>query len=437
MKRFVACICSLLLIPAFICAENSYRPTEQNLQARQWFQDSKFGLFIHWGPYSVLENGEWVLEKSKMLLEDYRNLAASKFNPIKFDPAAWVALAKDAGMKYITITSRHHDGFAMWGTKQNDWNIVDGSPCGSDLLKSLADECRRQDIKLFLYYSQLDWHHPDYFPYGETGRYSGRSLEGNFNKYLDYMDAQLAELLTGYGEIAGIWFDGMWDKPTAEWRLKQTYSFIHQFQPAALIGSNHHLTPFDGEDIQMFEKDLPGQSTQGFNTESTKISSLPLETCETINNSWGYNRNDKSFKSTKDLIHYLVKAAGHNANFLLNIGPCPDGTIQPEFVERLQALGVWLRKHGASIYGTRGGPIEPKSWGVSTQKGNKIYLHILNWEKEPISIPCLGTLVRANLWPSGSQAAVVQEDNRLIFDLSENEIDEIDTILEIEFSLGI
>ena len=433
MKRLYGAIFVLFLVPTLIFGEQSYQPTEQNLQSRKWFQDSKFGLFIHWGPYSVLEKGEWVLENSKLSLEDYENLATSKFNPTKFDPAAWLALAKAAGMKYVTITSRHHDGFAMWATKQNDWNIA-ASPYGADLLKLLADECHRQDIKLFFYYSQLDWHHSDYFPLGTTGHYSGRSLSGDFSKYLDYMDAQLTELLTGYGDIAGIWFDGMWDKPAVDWRLMQTYSLIHRLQPAALIGSNHHLIPFDGEDIQMFEKDLPGQCTQEFSHESTTISSLPLEMCETINNSWGYNSNDKNFKSTKDLIHYLVKAAGNNANFLLNIGPCPDGTIQPEFVERLQELGVWLKKNGQSIYETRGGPIEPMSWGVATQKGNKIYLHILKWEKEQLSIPCVGNIAQASIWPSRSQVAVTQEGNNLVLHLSEDDIDEIDTIVELELT---
>lgn len=297
MKSLFVAVLSLFLIPTLIFGEQLYQPTEQNLQARKWFQDSKFGLFIHWGAYSVLENGEWVLEKSKLSLEDYENLAISKFNPIKFDPATWVALAKDAGMKYINITSRHHDGFAMWATKQNDWNIVNASPCGVDLLKLLADECHHQGIKLFFYYSQLDWHHTDYFPLGKTGYHSGRLLDGNFDKYLDYMDAQLTELLTGYGDIAGIWFDGMWDKPTADWRLMKTYSLIHQLQPSALVGSNHHLAPFDGEDIQMFEKDLPGQCTGEFNNESTEISSLPLETCETINDSWGLIATIKTLKA--------------------------------------------------------------------------------------------------------------------------------------------
>lgn len=422
------------MIPGLVFGELSYQPTQQNLQSREWFQDSKFGLFIHWGAYSVLGKDEWVLEKSKLSLEGYESLAISKFNPIKFDPVAWVALAKDAGMKYITITSRHHDGFALWATHQNDWNVVAASPYGGDLLKLFADECHRQDIKIFFYYSQLDWHHPDYFPLGATGHYSGRPLSGDFNKYLDYMDAQLTELLTGYGDIAGIWFDGMWDKPTADWRLMQTYSLIHRLQPAALVGSNHHLTPFDGEDIQMFEKDLPGQCTQEFSNESTTISSLPLEMCETMNNSWGYNSSDQNFKSTKDLIHYLVKAAGNNANFLLNIGPRPDGTIQPEFVERLQELGVWLKKNGESIYGTRGGPIEPMSWGVTTQKGNKMYLHILNLEKVPLSIPYVGDVVQACVLSNKSQVTVTQDDKNLIVHLSEEGIDEVDTIVEIEFA---
>jgi alpha-L-fucosidase len=322
----------------------------------------------------------------------------------------------------------------MWATKQNDWNIVNASPYGADPLKLLVEECHRQDIKVFFYYSQLDWHHPDYFPLGKTGYYSGRFPIGDFSKYLDYMDAQLTELLTEYGEIAGIWFDGMWDKPKANWRLQQTYSLIHQLQPAALIGSNHHLTPFDGEDFQMFEKDLPGQCTQEFSNESTAISSLPLETCETINNSWGYRSNDKNFKSTKDLIHYLVKAAGNDANFLLNVGPGPDGTIQAEFVERLHEIGNWLKNNGESIYETRGGPIGPTSWGVSTQKRNKIYLHVLEWEKEPLSIPFIENIVRASIWPNGSQVVVSQEDDNLILHLPEDEIDEIDTIIELELT---
>ena len=261
-------------------------------------------------------------------------------------------------MKYITITSKHHDGFAMFATKQNKWNIVDATPYAKDPLKMLAEECHKQGIKLFFYHSQLDWHHPDYYPRGRTGQAAGRPDSGDFNHYLDFMDSQLQELLTNYGEIGGIWFDGWWDKPDADWRLPKTYGLIHRLQPAALIGSNHHRRPFDGEDFQMFEKDLPGGNTAGFNDQS-EIGTLPLESCDTINIAWGYNATDKNFKSSKQLIQYLARNAGYNANFLLNIGPMPTGKIQPEFVERLRAMGQWLGRNGESIYGTRGGPLPP------------------------------------------------------------------------------
>jgi len=427
---------SCCVLPLLLAAEPAYQPTAENLQAREWFRDSKFGLFIHWGPYSVLENGEWVLEKAKLSLEEYEREAVSQFNPTQFDPASWVALAKAAGMKYITITSRHHDGYAMWATKQNDWNVIDASPCKTDLLKLLAEECRREEMKLFFYYSQLDWHHADYFPLGKTGHSTGRSTEGEFNQYLDYMDAQLTELLTEYGDVAGIWFDGMWDKPEAEWRLGQTYSLIHRLQPQALVGSNHHLDPFDGEDIQMFEKDLPGQATGGFCRESTSISSLPLETCETMNHSWGYDNRDQNYKSTKELIHYLVKAAGNNANFLLNVGPRSDGTIQPEFVQRLEKVGEWLKKNGRSIYGTRGGPFKAMPWGVVTRKGNKLYVHVLNWNSEPIAIP-VKNIARATLFSNGANVKVMEGKGGLELHLNEDDIDEIDTIVELELDFEL
>ena len=216
-----------------------------------------------------------------MRVSDYERLP-SQFNPQNFDPTAWVALAKSAGMKYITITSKHHDGFAMFDSQVSDWTIVQRTPYKRDVLKLLADECHKQGIKLFFYHSQLDWHHRDYFPRGATGHSSGRPESGVWSKYLDYQNAQLRELLTNYGEIAGIWFDGWWDKPDADWQLDKTYQLIHSLQSQTLIGNNHHRTPLPGEDFQMFEKDLPGRNTAGFNEEE-KVANLPLETAETIN----------------------------------------------------------------------------------------------------------------------------------------------------------
>ena len=292
-------------------AQEGYRPSPENLEARAWFQEARFGLFVHWGVYSVLGRGEWVMHNERIPVAEYETLPP-RFNPTGFDPAAWVAMAKAAGMKYITITSKHHDGFAMYDSKVSDWDIVDRTPYGKDVLKALAEECRKEGIKLFFYYSQLDWHHPDYFPRGRTGEWSGRPESGEWYPYLDYMDAQLEELLTGYGPLGGIWFDGWWDRPEADWRLEKTYSLIHRLQPAALIGSNHHRKPFPGEDFQMFEKDFPGHDTTGWN-DKAEIGDLPLEMCTTINNAWGYNEGDTRYKSLKEIVHLLVKAAGYDA----------------------------------------------------------------------------------------------------------------------------
>jgi alpha-L-fucosidase len=430
----IAAACLPAVAPESSHAQSQYQPTPENLEARRWFQDAKFGLFVHWGVYSVLGDGEWVMNNKKIPISEYENLTA-QFNPTEFDPAEWVALAKAAGMKYITITSKHHDGFAMFDSKISDWDIVDRTPYKKDVMKMLADECQKQGIKLFFYYSQLDWHHPDYFPRGRTGLTSGRPESGDWLKYIDYMDGQLKELLTNYGPIGGVWFDGMWDRPKAEWRFEQTYKLIHSLQPSALVGSNHHLKPFPGEDFQMFEKDLPGQKTSGFNAES-EVGDLPLETCETINGAWGYNANDKRFKSTKDLIHYLVKAAGYNANFLLNVGPTPNGKIQPEFADRLKQVGAWLEKNGDTIYGTRGGPLTPRPWGVTTRKGNKVYLHILDWPDPVLAMPRMPKKVKsATFFKDGAKVEFLEHDKYGLFIRSpQGFTDDYDTIVVLELS---
>jgi alpha-L-fucosidase len=380
-----ACAYALILAGSAVSGAHA-EPANASEAARAWFQDAKFGMFIHWGVYSVPARGEWVMEHEHIPVHEYEKFAA-QFNPTQFSAREIVSLARRAGMKYITITSKHHDGFAMWGTRQSKWNIVDATAYRRDPLKMLAEEAHRQGVKLFFYHSQLDWHHTDYWPLGRTGHFTGRPPDGNFGRYLDYMNAQLTELLTNYGDIGGIWFDGFWDQPDADWQLARTYALIHRLQPAALIGNNHHHAPFPGEDFQMFEKDLPGANSAGFNKAG--ISQLPLESCETINHSWGYTRDDKDFKSVPELIRYLVRAAGANANFLLNIGPTEQGQVPSEFVERLQAMGDWLNTNGETIYGTRGGPISPRSWGVSTAKGSKIYLHILDWQEPYLILPPL------------------------------------------------
>ncbi|HWR15728.1 MAG TPA: alpha-L-fucosidase [Terriglobales bacterium] len=429
ISRKLALLFCFVLFCSALWGEGSEPVSKARLESRQRFQDMKFGMFIHWGIYSELADGEWVMETRHLPIRDYEKLAP-QFYPIRYDPKGWVALAKAAGMKYITITSRHHDGFSMFQTKQTDWNIVDRTPYKKDALKMLADECHRQGIKVFLYYSQLDWHHPDYFPRGNTGKSAGRPETGNWNGYLDFMNAQLTELLTNYGKIDGIWFDGMWDKPDADWQLERTYQLIHRLQPEALIIPNHHKKPLPGEDVQTFEKDLPGENKAGFSA-SAELGNLPFETSDTVNKSWGFNLTDNAWKSPKEIIHYLVRAAGRNANLLLNIGPMPNGEIPQPAQTNLRDVGKWLLKNGDSIYGTRGGPVPPTNWGVTTQTADRIFVHVL----EPASTVTLSGLTDAcSPMLLGTQTPVAMKagGSGLEFDLASVPRDEIDTVVVLQ-----
>jgi alpha-L-fucosidase len=429
-RRTLALIALLAtgLVQAEAAAQEA--PPPERAAARAWFQDAKFGLFIHWGAYSQLGQGEWVMENRRIPVDAYEWLA-SAFNPVKFDARAWVTLAKEAGVRYITITSRHHDGFSMFQTNATRYNVVAWTPFGRDPLRELADACQQEGIKLFFYYSQLDWHHPDYWPRGATGHATGRPESGEWPRYLEFMNHQLEELLTNYGPLGGIWFDGMWDKPDAEWGLERTYALIHRLQPAALIVPNHHRSPLPGEDVQTFEQDLPGANTAGFNTR--EIGSLPLETSLTMNQSWGFNLTDRNFKSRRELIGYLVRAAGNNANLLLNIGPRPDGTIQPEAVERLHAIGEWLGTFGTSVYRTRGGPVAPRSWGVTTQRGDSVFVHVLDWPDRMLSLPDWGARVTsASMLRDGARVRVAQSDSGVTLTLPPAQADEIDRVVVLE-----
>ena len=396
-----ALVVALLLAgarPAY--AQAGYTPTRENLAARDAFRADRFGMFIHWGVYSVLQDDAWVMNTRHIHVSEYETLAA-QFDPVRFDADAWVALAKAAGARYITFTTKHHDGFAMWDSRASDWNVVARTPFHRDVLRELADACRRQGVKLFVYYSQLDWHHPDFFPRGGTGHDTGRPESGDFARYLDYLDAQVRELVTGYGPLAGVWFDGQWDRG-GDWRLGRTYGMIHALQPAALIGSNHNGWFNPGEDIALFERMLPG--TQNARLDSARALGLPLEMSETINGSWGFRLWDRDHKSADQLVRELVDAAGEDANFLLNVGPMPTGEIPPAFVERLRAVGAWLAVHGASVYGTRGGPVPPRPWGVTTQRGDSVFVHVLDWKDPELSLPALPRRVRnASLLVGGAR----------------------------------
>lgn len=392
MKKIFILPLILLIAATGASAQSPYTPAKENLHNRELFQDMKFGVFIHWGIYSMMADGEWIMNNKNINYAEYA-LLAKGFYPSQFSAAKWVSDVKSAGAKYICITSRHHDGFSMFATKQSPYNIVDATPFKRDVLKELADECHKQGIKLHFYYSLLDWARSDYFPLGRTGKGVGRTEQGAWDSYHRFMLNQLTELLTNYGEIGAIWFDGQWDQPaTFDWRLREIYDHIHAIQPGCMVINNHHLAPIEGEDGQTFEKDLPGQNQSGYSSTST-VGQLPLETCETMNRSWGYNITDKNYKTEKELIHYLVKAAGNNANLLMNVGPRPDGTFPDIAIERYNAMGVWLKTYGETIYGTRAGFVVPRDWGVTTQKGNRLFVHILNLKDDALYLPMEGKQV--------------------------------------------
>ncbi|MBD1392669.1 alpha-L-fucosidase [Mucilaginibacter glaciei] len=432
MKNRLFTICLGLLLATGVNnvrAQVSYTPTVGNMATRRNFQDMKFGLFIHWGIYGILGDGEWVMHEKKIPYDSYKRLATF-FNPQEFNAKEWVAFAKKAGMKYITITSRHHDGFSMFGTKMSPYNIVDATPYHKDPLMELAKECEKEGIELHFYYSLLDWGRADY-AFGSP-IVDGKPVNGDWDSYIKFMKDQLTELITKYPGVKGIWFDGDWERKEVNWHYNEIYGLIHKLNPSIMVGNNHHLAPKDGEDFQMFEKDLPGNNTTGFSADS-KIGTLPLETCETINNSWGFNINDRHFKTSKQIIHYLVNAAGRNANFLLNIGPMPNGKIQSEFTDTLAIVGAWVKKNGEAIYGTRGSTVPPQDWGVMTVKGNNQYVHITTVPQVPyIFIPQLKqTVTKAIVLGTGASVKFKQQPEGVFIYTAGLPIDANDTIVKL------
>jgi len=403
-------VCGLvlaLIVISLSLSDNNQNPlTAKDTSA--WFEDAKLGIFIHWGVYSAVGRGEWLMVYEKMTVSAYETLV-SQFNPVKFNAKEWVALAKAAGAHYITITAKHHDGFCLFDSKFTDYDSMD--IMGRDFMAEIAEAAHAQGIKLFFYYSLADWHHPAY--------------KDDWPEYVRYYQAQVRELFSNYGEIAGVWFDGWLQKPDADWRLEETYRMIHQIQPWALIGNNHQHGPLPDEDFQIFERELMPLQPAG--------EALPVEACETINNSWGYNATDDNYKSAKDLIRLLVEVVGRGGNLLLNIGPRGDGTIPVQQVERLRAVGEWLEKNGEAIYGTRPGPLPPTDWGYAVQKDRRIYLHILDWPGDTVQLEGLSVkeITSVHLL-NGDSLSIKEALGGSIISLPEAMRNEVDTIVELD-----
>ena len=401
-KFFFDLILTLSALAA--AAQGTYSPTSKNLNARREFADEKFGIFLHWGIYSLFAQGEWYLNAG--INEQEYAKSAQAFYPHRFNADEWVRAIKESGARYITFTSRHHDGFSMFRTAESPYNIVDGTPFGRDVAKELAEACKRQGVNLHFYYSLLDWRRNDY-PIGRTGLRTGRTPQPDYDSYFNFMKRQIGELLGGqYGDVKALWFDGYWDHETDslpfDWRMEELYSYIHGLKPACLIGNNHHRSPIAGEDFQMFERDLPGENKAGFSGQA--VSELPLEMCQTMNGMWGYKVNDQNYKSSAELIRLLVRAAGKGSNLLLNIGPQPDGTLPDTALARLREIGQWMRIYGETIYGTQRGCIAETPLYTSTQRGKRLFLHILDTSQPELTFALPSGYKKARIFPQGTPA---------------------------------
>lgn len=392
MKRIAAifALCVILgLMSAFTAsAQEDYVPSKGNLEARAAFEDMRFGVFIHWGIYSMFAQGEWYLNSGKLNAEEYSK-AAGGFYPARFDAREWVKAIKAAGAKYITFTSRHHDGFSMFDTAASDYDIMDATPFKRDIIGELAQACHEEGIALHFYYSLLDWTREDY-PVGNTGRNTGRKGDAqDYESYRAFMKQQITELMTKYGKIGAIWFDGHWDHNGAEvpfdWNYPDLYSHIHGIDHSCLIGNNHHIAPIEGEDFQMFERDLPGENNHGWADEQT-ISALPLEMCQTMNGMWGYKVADQNYKSVPELVRLIVKAASKGSNLLLNVGPQPDGCLPALALDRLAGIGEWMSVNGESVYGTTAAGLPEPEWGAVTRKDDALYLHVFRNVEGGVSV---------------------------------------------------
>lgn len=436
-------IVATLGFPGTALAQAVETPAERDARM-QWWRDARFGMFIHWGLYSIpagewngqTNHAEWIRTTAQIPLAQYDNFVA-QFNPVKFDAAAWVRMAKDAGMKYIVITTKHHDGFCLFDSKQTDFDIM-ATPYGRDIMRQLAEACRAEGIRMCWYHSIMDWHHPDYLPRRDWEK--SRTAEGaDFNRYTSYLHNEVAELLTNYGDIGVMWFDGEWENTWTHEQGKTLYELCRSLQPNVII-NNRVDTGRSGMAGMTAEGEFVGDfGTPEQEIPATGVPGVDWETCMTMNGNWGYNRNDHNWKSAEDLIHKLVDIASKGGNFLLNIGPTAEGEFPPEAVERLKAIGAWMNVNGESIYGTSASPFARLDWGRCTMKTHgettTLYLHAFKWPKDGVLVvPGLGNdkFSARLLGPGATALSTSRAGSDLHITVPAVAPDAIDTVIALE-----
>ena len=437
MKRFYLSLIAIFLGGCLLAQE--YVPTPENIRAREEFSSHRLGIFLHWGIYSMYAQGEWYLSTNNLDREAY-SAAAGGFCPSRFDPEAWAKAFKESGAGYVTMTSRHHDGFSMFRTAQSPFNIVDGTPFRRDALGELTAAVKAEGMDMHFYYSLLDWIRDDY-PKGGSGVAKDASL-ADYDHYFEFEKAQIRELMEQYHPSA-FWFDGMWDhdgEPDFPWRMEELYGFIHSIDDSCLIGNNHHRAVMTGEDFQMFEKDLPGENTAGFSGGQQVSETVPLEMCETMNWAWGYRVEDQAYKSVRELVHLLVRAASKGSNLLINIGPQADGSLPAPALDRLRGLGEWMKVYSLTVDGTAASGIEEQVWGVTTAAPGRVYCHILKPETLPAAggeavlvLPLNGRVASVRNFATGASLPWKADPAGFVtVTLPAPSSDAIDTVVEID-----
>jgi len=411
-----------------------------------WWRDARFGMFIHWGLYAVPAGewkgkriggiGEWIMERADIPVAEYETLA-KKFNPVKFNADQWVKIAKNAGMKYIVITSKHHDGFCLWDSKVTDYDIIDATPFGRDILGELSRACKKHGIRLCFYHSIMDWHHPDAQAPFHPNYNSRNRTNPNFGRYVEtYMKPQLKELITKYGPLGVLWFDGEWIGDWSEPQGRDLYKYIRALQPDIIVNNRVGKGRKGMEGLNKGDQEYAGD----FGTPEQQIPAKGLpgvdwESCMTMNATWGYKHYDHNWKSKEDLLRKLADIASKGGNFLLNVGPTAEGLIPEPSVERLAAMGEWMKINGESIYGTTASPIGKVPWGCCTAKPGKLYLHVFDWPEDgKLEVPEIEDGIKKAylLANKRTKLRVTRKGDKIVVAVPDSAPDPINTIVALE-----